>query len=279
MAEDAAPKSLKHLTAVQTYGTYVSGVVTKGVERVAPLYEKGKSSYVPNFAKPWLADAEEKIMQYATPALTTTKGAVDKLLYNADEKVDRVYSVIDNGKKSVGSALDAARELQRHNVETYRATTQKYFVMVSSAADWVASKVSPSQALTNAQEMLASAMEQAKKATDPDAAVHMVYDAWMQFASTPAVAKVLPHLEPTVKKGLEGFCAMHDYVVANPMYKRGVSATSATAAWATTTTPYRMGSKLVYPLVQPIVDPALDKLSKSLVVNQVLDYWKPVSVA
>ena len=57
---------------------------------------------------------------------------------------------------------------------------------LSKTADWVADKLNPVKGVRAARETLASALQTARAATDPDVAVQMATDSWNKFAAYPA---------------------------------------------------------------------------------------------
>ena len=87
---------------------------------------------------------------------------------------------------------------------------------LSKAADWVAELLNPVKGVQAARATLASALETAKAAADPDVAVTMGTDAWNRFAAHPAVAKLLSTAEPATSLGYQAFVQLHDTLVVSP---------------------------------------------------------------
>lgn len=274
VADQAPKKDLKHLNFVQNY----AGIVVSGAGLAQRVYDFARSN-TPAALEPYVARVEDTVVAYAAPAVSTAQDTADKLLHFTDDQVDHVFttagSLVNSGKSTVSRNLSGIRDLHSSNMQTYKAATDKYFDLVAKTTDWAAAKLNPSHTVQVAKDTLHATISKALEATDPDVAVNMVYDAWVSFSSIPAVTKVLQTAEPVTKNAFQSFYTVHDFVVAKPLYKKSVDLGSSTVTWATGTLPYKLSKQYLYPVIQPVADPAYNNITKSQVVNKVVDYWKP----
>lgn len=274
----AAPKALKHLSFVNDTAGYAAAAATT----VEGAYKRARS-FTPASVEPYVAKVEDTVVAYAAPVLATAQDTGGKLLHTADEEVGYVVNatsgIVSKGKEAVSSTLTTAKELHESNLKTFKNATEKYFDFVAKTSDWAADKLNPAKNVQIAREALHATIAKAKELTDPDAAVKAVHEAWESFASIPAVSKVLATVDPVTQRGLSSFNAMHKNVVASSYYKRAVDTTVSTASWYTTTTPYKVSGKFLYPWVKPLAEPAMEKLSKSEAVSSLVTYWAPTTPA
>lgn len=102
---------------------------------------------------------------------------------------ERIWQV-DHVYLETAKWLSQTRSLTQSNVDTFRSAADKYYQLVKSTADYLATKLSYDASVKAARDMLAKSVERAKELADPDAAVRSVYDAWQQFASIPSGTSV-----------------------------------------------------------------------------------------
>ncbi|EFJ40256.1 hypothetical protein VOLCADRAFT_108237 [Volvox carteri f. nagariensis] len=264
MADD---RKLKRLGFVDAY----THKLANGAAYVEGAYKKVKP-LVPQQVQPFLAKVEDAVLAYTAPVVAKASDQAEKFLRITDEQVDYLYV-------ETAAYLTQTRKLTQSNIDTFRSAADKYYQMVKSTADYLASKLSYDISVQAARDFISKSVEKAKELSDPDAAVRIVYDSWQQFAAIPAVAKTLEKTAPVTRKGFETFIAAHDALVSSLVYKRSVSLGATTLGWATTTTPYKLGAQYLYPMVQSVADPALEKVAKSTYVNATLKYWAPVAAA
>uniref|UniRef100_A0A7S0V118 Uncharacterized protein n=1 Tax=Polytomella parva TaxID=51329 RepID=A0A7S0V118_9CHLO len=280
MAQREIPEGLKHLGCVQDCGKILERVINKSTNTIAPIYETGVN-LLPDFTKPYITTAEERIRQLGAPVIVNAQDKAEKILKKADDQVDKVVSNAHNiyqaGRSTVDTAVNNIMEIHQNNIETYQQTTHKYFQLVSSTAEWVAARVAPTQAFQKAHEILRLSLNKAQECADPDKAVKIVYDSWVVFSSVPVVASVLPYLEPAAARAFQNFRSIHDSLVVSPHYKQGYDMASATLQWATTTSPFRLGANVMRPFMQPVADVFQKKIVESQVASQLFNYWKPVT--
>lgn len=277
IADEVTKKDLKHLGFVQNY----AGLVYSGAGLAQKVYDFARSN-TPAALEPYVARVEETVVAYSAPAVSTAQDTADSLLHFADDKVDNVFvtagNLMNSGKSTLNGGLSGIRDLHSNNMQTYKAATEKYFDLVAKTTDWAAAKLNPSHTVQVARDTLHATINKALEATDPDIAVQMVYDAWVSFSSIPAVNKVLQGAEPVTKNAFQSFYSIHDFVVAKPIYKKSFDLGTSTLTWATGTLPYKLSKQYLYPVISPVADPAYNNITKSKVVNNVYDYWKPTMV-
>jgi len=283
MAAPTAPapqpsKPLKRLQLVQDGASYLVGY-TGYAEK---LYKTARG-FIPSFVEPTVATVEDRVIAATAPVVAKAQDVSDKMLHIADEQVDYILNTADKtlsgGKKTVEDSLGGVKALHDTNVKTFKEATTAYFEYVKAISDWARDKLNPIKGGQLALDTLNLAMQKAKEATDPDVAAKMAVDAWNTFSSVPVVAKVLDTADPVTKVALNSFYKLHDSLVSWPLYSVVVNQGANTLKWATSTTPYRLGAQLVYPLVQPVADPALTRINNSKVINAALQYWKPTATA
>jgi hypothetical protein len=133
--------------------------------------------------------------------------------------------------------------------------------------------------VTMARAALASAVDKAREAAHPDVALGHVWAAWTTFAGLPVVSKALETAEPVTKASVAVVERLHVSLVGAPLYKTLLDRTSASLAYAATTTPYKLGAQYLYPMVSPYADPAISTLTASKVYGSVATYWRPAAIA
>lgn len=257
-----------------------ASVLASNAHTQAERIYKSARALTPTFLEPSLAKVEDTVSAMAAPAVAKAQDAGDKLLLFADSKVDIALTTADqmysNTKTNVSQSLSSVLAIHQSNMKTFSEASEKYFQYLTSTADWVVDKLNPVKGVQAARDTLNAALKTAKEASDPDVAVQMAQDAWSKFSSIPAVSKLLTTAEPVTKLGCSTFSKFHDAVVVSNLYKSTLETAMSALGWASATTPYRMSAYYLYPWVQPVADPALETVGKSQVVNQVVDYWKPV---
>uniref|UniRef100_A0A6U2HWX8 Uncharacterized protein n=1 Tax=Chlamydomonas euryale TaxID=1486919 RepID=A0A6U2HWX8_9CHLO len=238
----------------------------------------------PEFAKARLQQMEGLASATLAPYAERAGDLGGRILSTADAQLDLLLAMAEQRRAGVEGRLKAVREAQELRLKELRAALDRYYgFMTSKTEDVVAQlRVREIQDATMmrvqaSRDALLSTVKQAREAADPDAAVRMAWDAWTSFASLPVVAKVLSTAEPATKAGMTKFHELHDVLVMQPLYKRVVDGTASTLSFATRTTPYRLGATYLYPWVQPVADPAFDRVSNSIFVGQVMEYWRPAS--
>eukprot|EP00798_Chlamydomonas_sp_ICE-L_P007780 gene7780-967_t len=228
----------------------------------------------PAFLESSVSWGEDTVVAVTAPVVAKAQDAGDKLLHFVDSKID--YTLI-TADEIYTKTLSSVLSLHQSNMKSFTTASEKYFTFLMSTANWVVDRLNPIKGVKAARATLASALETAKEASDPDVAVTMAADAWAKFSAHPAVSKMLTTAAPVTTYGYATFNKVHDNVVVSSLYKKVLDTTASTLGYATTTTPYRLGVSYLYPFIQPYSEPALDTVSKSKVVNEVMDFWKPVT--
>lgn len=274
----ATATSYKRLGFVESYANYF----VNSAGYLEKVYQ-GAKGYVPASVKPYVTKVEDVVVANTAPAVAKAQDIGGKLLHTADDQVDVVLNkyneLLNNGKSAVSSSLSSAKSLHEENVHNYYASMKSYFDAVVKQGDWVADKLSPIKTVQNAREALHAAVTKAWDISDPDKAVESVHQAWQKFAAVPAVASLLNSTEPITQRGVSFLTASHDWLVANPLYKKTVDTSYASLRWYLDTAPARLAKTYLYPVVAPIADPTYERLSKSQTIQKTLDYWKPSAVA
>eukprot|EP00199_Chlamydomonas_sp_CCMP681_P005453 CAMPEP_0119107906 /NCGR_PEP_ID=MMETSP1180-20130426/12297_1 /TAXON_ID=3052 ORGANISM="Chlamydomonas cf sp, Strain CCMP681" /NCGR_SAMPLE_ID=MMETSP1180 /ASSEMBLY_ACC=CAM_ASM_000741 /LENGTH=254 /DNA_ID=CAMNT_0007093455 /DNA_START=123 /DNA_END=887 /DNA_ORIENTATION=- len=238
-------------------------------------------SWTPTALQPTLSSIESSAASVASPVLAKVQDVGEMALKVADGQVDYVlntaHNAVTSGQKNVSSTASSLRQAHYANLKTFTNTSAAYFTRVQHFAEWAADKLNPIRGGRAALDAFKAAIEKAKAATDPDVAMQMISDAWSSFASNPVVAKVLHTADPVTSSAFNSFYKLHDNLVGWTLYKRVVDTGVDTLTWATTTMPYKLGAKHVYPLVQPVAEPALDRLTGSKVISSAVGYWKPTA--
>ena len=161
--------------------------------------------------------------------------------------------------------------LASEKVKSFNASLAAWFESAKVVADAAIDKVkSPKliEGVAAAREALSAAFLKAREASDPDVAFKLASDAWISFASYPAIAKVLSTASPLTTAGLSAFTKVHDTLVAHPTYKTIIERATATinpyASYAASTQAF-----------QSYVKPVTDKVAASKVANSFVSYWAP----
>jgi hypothetical protein len=239
----------------------------------ATYFDKLYSSlrtYVPSSLQPYLTKAEDVVTANTASFVTSSQDFGGKALHVLDDKVDYLITTFLSSKTAFATVHD-------QNLHHYYSAMKTYFDAVIKQGDWVADKLSPIKTVQAARDSLHAAVAASWDMTDLDKAVETVHQAWLKFASVPAVSSLLSTAEPYTQPSFGYLQSAHDWLVANPMYKKTLDSTSASLRWYLETPPARMAKSWIYPALAPIADPALDKLSKSRAVQQAMEYWKPTA--
>lgn len=277
------PKPVKE--AVETVSDKASEAVDDGsLKRLAFVKDAavnvasaGEQVYVlvrpfaPTFVEPLLTSVEDKVTAYGAPVVNTATDVGDKLLKSADSQVDYYVKAVGSGKDHLlNTNLDG-------HIKTIKQLTYTSLAFFIGATAFVLDAINPVKNIERAKVKLGAALQAADKAADPDKAVQKVQETWDYVAAIPAVNLVLTKAEPITKVATSSFVKAHDTVVTSSYYKRAFDFGTSTLSWATTTTPYKLSTKYVYPWVEPVAAPALEKINGSKSVDSAISYWKPAA--
>jgi hypothetical protein len=164
--------------------------------------------------------------------------------------------------------------LASENMKKFNASMVSWYEAATKLADAAIERVkSPKliEGVTAARESLSAAFTKAREASDPDVAFKIASEAWVAFASYPAIQKVLVTASPVTTAGFSAFVRLHDTLVASPTYKtiieRAVATLNPYATYAASTSAFQY------------VKPVTDKVAASKVANSFVTYWTPQVVA
>lgn len=227
--------------------------------------------FAPTFVEPLLTSVEDKVQAYGAPVVNSATDVGDKLLKRADSQVDYLAKALGSGKdKFLHTNLDG-------HIKTLKSLSYTSLAFLLGVTAFFIDAVNPIKNLERAKVKLGAALQAADKAADPDKAVQKVQDTLNSIAAIPVVNLVLTKAEPITKAAQSSFVKAHDTVVTSSYYKRVFDFGTSTLSWATTTTPYKLSTKYVYPWVEPVAAPAIEKISGSKSVDSAISYWKPAA--
>lgn len=267
-------KGLKHLDFIADAATAASSTAGSVYSSVRPM--------VPTVVNPVLTQVEDTVTAYGAPLVATASDAAGSLLAQADEKVDYVLQVSNSVMVKSKETLHAGTDRLMHktleeNLKDAQSVAQQTLMFLQGVSMWFVDKVGISKNVNVAKAKLSEAMKLADRATDPDVAIGILAEVWVTISSIPFVQAILSTAEPVTNYGQSRFFKAHDTLVSSSYYKSAVDLGTSTLNWATSTTPYKLSSKYLYPWVRPVAQPAIGKLSGSKQIESAINYWKPAS--
>lgn len=272
---EAAAGSLKRLDFIPHYTGVAIGLGESTYKTVR--------GYTPQFADGYVKNLEDTIANVGAPIVTKAQDTSAKLLRTVDEQVDATvntgYNYYNTGLNQFNSAVGYSKALHEDSLKNFAEARDSYYKFVEENVNYVTKVLSPSAVVQTARDAVHHSLDTARELSDPDKALETVHNAWLQFSSVPIVASVLKTTDPALKFGERFYFSLHDYVVANKLYKGVYDTTAATAAKLPDTFVYKVSKERLYPLVAGYVDPAYDKLVNSKVVHNLADHIKPVAAA
>jgi len=251
--------TLKRLYFVQDYAQQAASLAES-------FYKKGRG-FIPGFVEPYYSQAEDYAAKNGAPYLTWAQDTGDKFL----RSVDGQFDTFANG---LGGALNYSRDLHGKNMSTFNAAKSQYFGIVESLVNNVKAKLDPTPYVQKAVDTGKVYGEKAVYWADPDKVVDLGLEYYGKATSFGPVPKLKATAEPLL---LKYYTLLHDFVVANPLYKKGWDLAGSTATTVQGIPIVKKAVDIGYPYAAPFYDPVAANITKSKYLKQLETHLKPAA--
>lgn len=256
MAGTTGTLELKRLGFVKSYAAWALGM--------GESTYKAARGFVPAFADPYIAQAEDAAVSYAAPLVASANDKAAELLSAVDAKLDGALGAVDG-------TLQYSRDLHAKNMSSFASAKEGAFGFVEGYVNATKAALDPQRYVDYAAGIGKSVVDTIAAYADPDKLVAAASTLYQRFSSQGPLLKVLELADPVITASQSQYGKMHGMLVGQPLYKKLYETVSSVPAKVADTALYRKG----YPLVAPVADPVISNFTKSKVIKQLDAHLKP----
>lgn len=252
------------------YVAFVPRAAESGV-KVANTAVNAVNDNLPASIKPTVVAVEERISTTVAPVISSLTEKSAGMLQAVDNKLDAAVS-------TASVVLEKQKEFHAQNLEQYKAAREAYLKKIEQLVEFLRKN-----GVSGTAQVLVDAVKaQAEKvralpshlADGARAALDGLAAAYHKLLASPQVQALVEKAQPAAKAVWGRYMGVHDYVVANGLYRFSYDKASSVLSYASSTSlAQSLGAR-----VQPWAAPYTGPLVEAGYYQALLDHVKPATM-